>query len=250
MFLGFLFDLPPFWAILLISFVLTLATTIVYKYTTDQKRMLELKGQSKKYQERMKASRDDPQKMLKIQNEAMKVNLELMKHSFRPTLYTFLPIILIFWWLNAHLAYYNLAPQQDFTIMAQVAQGIGGNVTISFVPQQGITLLSEPVQTINDSKATWQLKADAGTYKASFTLGSVVVDNPVEKQFLVTTERSYETPIQPYKGAIEQVTIGNKVVHPLGDSFSLFGWYPGWLATYIVLSILVSIGLRKAFNVV
>jgi len=42
---------------------------------------------------------------------------------------------------------------------------------------------------------------------------------------------------------------GNKTVHPFGESFNLFGWYPGWLATYIILSIGLSTLFRKLFDV-
>jgi uncharacterized membrane protein (DUF106 family) len=246
MFLNFLFELPPFWAIFLITSVVTLATTLIYKFTTNQVRMRELRESSKKFQARMKAAREDPEKMMKIQNEAMKVNLELMKHSLRPTLYTFLPLLLIFWWLSGHLAYYNLAPGQEFNITAQFSQGISGNATISFIPEQGVTLLSDATQPVKDQVVAWRLKADAGTYKATFSFGGVTI----EKQFLVAAERSYIAPKQSYKGAIEQVIVGNEPVRPFGDSFSLFGWYPGWLATYIVLSLALGIGLRKVLNVV
>jgi len=246
MFLGFFFELPPFWAIFLITAVVTLATTLIYKYTTNQARMRELRESSKKFQARLKATRDDPEKMMKIQNEAMKVNLELMKHSLRPTLYTFLPLLLIFWWLNAHLAYYNIAPGQEFNITAQFSPGISGNASISFIPEQGVTPLSDATQQVNGKAVAWRLKADGGTYKATLSFGGATI----EKQFLVTADRSYAAPKQSYKGAIEQVTVGNAPVRPFGDSFSLLGWHPGWLATYIILSLALGIGLRKALNVV
>ena len=43
----FLLKLPSIWAILIISLVITLVTTLVYKFTTNQKRMKELKEQMK-----------------------------------------------------------------------------------------------------------------------------------------------------------------------------------------------------------
>lgn len=243
----FLYEWPPFWAILFISLVITLVTTLVYKWTTDQKRMRELKEKSKKFQEKMRAARDDPEKMMKVQSEAMKVNLELMKHSLRPTLYTFLPIIILFWWLNAHLAYYNIAPQQPFTITAEFADGIAGNATIAVIPAPGVTLQSNATQEVVNRMVVWNLTAtNPGTYQATFSFGGV----QIEKQFLITTERNYQPPAQVYKGAIETVTVGNRPVRPFGDDFNVLGWHPGWLATYIILSILLSLGLRKVLNVV
>jgi uncharacterized membrane protein (DUF106 family) len=35
---------------------------------------------------------------------------------------------------------------------------------------------------------------------------------------------------------------------PLG-AFSLLGWHPGWLGTYIILSLIISLLLRKVMKV-
>jgi hypothetical protein len=191
----------------------------------------------------MKKLRDKPEKMMKVQNEAMAVNMELMKHSFKPTLYTMLPIIIIFAWMNANLAYYNLAPGEEFTIIAE-GEGLT-EANISFIPEEGITLASTAVRPFIADEATWTLTAEAGTYKATIDAGGV----PVEKQFLVTEERDYLPVEQQYKGPVEKVIIGNRPVRPL-EPLSLLGWRPGWLGTYILLSIALSMGLRKALGVV
>lgn len=236
--------LPSFWTIFFLSFLITLGTTLIYKYTTDQKRMRQLKEESKKFQEKLRAARNEPEKMMKIQSQAMKVNLELMKHSLKPTLYTFIPIIIIFWLLSSSIAYQNIAPQEEFTITAVFAEGITGNATLSFVP--GVTLLSNATQQVQDGRAAWNVKADAGTYKAALSFAGA----SVEKQFLISSENEYLPPVQTFKGPVEKIVIGNKPTRPFGESFAIFGWHPGWLATYIILSILFSLGLRKLLNVV
>ncbi len=239
-----LLSLPSFWAIFLISFLITLAITLVYKFTTDQARMRHLKGELKKFQEKMKKARNDPEKLMKLQQESMSLNFELMKHSFKPTLYTFIPIIIIFGWLNASMAFYNIAPGQQFNITASFSPGVVGNASIAFIPAN-VSLVPNDTVPIVDSQATWTLSADAGTYKATVTHGS----DAVEKTFLISPERKYEAPVQTYSGAISKVTVSNEPVHPL-EPVSLFGWHPGWLGTYIIFSILLSILLRKILNVV
>jgi uncharacterized membrane protein (DUF106 family) len=253
MFLQLLFEWPPFYAILLISLALTLVITIVYKYTTDQKRMRELKEKVKTYQEKMKKVRDDPEKLMKIQQEAMKYNFELMKHSLKPTLYTFLPIIIVFAWLNAHMMFYPLAPQQEFTLTMTTADNVAGEASLVLLPSQGIAVLDSQTKNVTAvpnqkySQAAWKLKGDAGTYKATVSLGG----QSVEKQFSISAVKGdYLPPLQTYKGSVAKVEVSNERIHPFGQYFSLFGWQPGWLATYIILSILLSIGIRKVLNVV
>ncbi len=235
-----LLSLPPFLAIFIIAFCITFVITLVYKYTTDQQRMRHLKKKVKEYQEKMRKARDDPQRILKLQKEAMQFNMELMKHSFKPTLYTLIPIIIIFSWLNAHMAYMNLAPGEEFTVEAFTSSPVPVTLTTS---PDGLTILGNATQR---GPYRWRLRGEAGEYKLTFTPEG---GPPVEKLILIADERVYEPPVARYDGPVTRVVVGNKLVHPLG-SITLLGWRPGWLGTYILLSILLSILLRKALKVV
>ena len=81
-------------------------------------------------QKKMKAAKGDPQKAMRLQKEAMSVNMDYMKQSFKPTLITFLPIIIIFGWLNAHLAFEPLMPGEDFTATLLFDEEAEGEVSV------------------------------------------------------------------------------------------------------------------------
>lgn len=100
--LGKFFLLPEPWAILGIAFILTLITTLVYKYMTNQEMLKSLKTEIKEIQNEMKSSKDNPDKMMQAQKLAMEKNMVYMKHSLKPVLVTFVPFILIFGWLRIH----------------------------------------------------------------------------------------------------------------------------------------------------
>jgi uncharacterized membrane protein (DUF106 family) len=240
----FLLEIPPFWAILIISFVITLLTTLVYKFTTDQKKMKKLKEDMKEYQKKIKEfSKSDPQKAMSIQQEAMKQNMEYMKHSFKSTLYTFIPIIIIFGWLNAHMAYYQIMPDQTFNVTAYFAEGHAQTVSISSIPE--LELLSNATQTIIDSKASWLLKGSEGEYKLEVDYNN----EKYEKLLTISSLRKYEQPDKVISDSkLKKIVVGNEKVYPLG-SIDIFGWRPNWIWTYIILSILLSIGIRKVLNV-
>jgi len=57
----------PLLSISLISIILALATTLIYKYATDQSMLKQIREDTKKYQEQLKTHKGDPQKMLEIQ---------------------------------------------------------------------------------------------------------------------------------------------------------------------------------------
>lgn len=240
--LGPVLGLPPFWAILIISAGITLLITIVYKYTTNQAEMKVIKEDLKKYQKEMKQIKDT-KKLMQIQKKALDLNMKYMMSSFKSTLYTFIPIIIIFAWLNTHIAYYPLYPNQEFSVNAQFGEGAKGNITLTSVPELAIDLST---QEIVEGKAAWKLKGDPGEYKLHLEYNTEEYDHNI----LITNERSYLSPEKPIKDSkLKLITVGNEKVHPFGDNFNLFGWYPGWLATYIILSLVFSTGFRKLFKV-
>jgi uncharacterized membrane protein (DUF106 family) len=242
--LGQALNLPPFWAILIISAFITILVTVVYKYTTNQSEMKRIKTDLKKYQKEMRETKDT-KKLMEIQKKALDLNMKYMMSSFKSTLYTFIPIIIIFAWLNMHIAYLPIMPGQDFTVTAQFAEGAKGNISLSAIPE--LTILNGATQEIIDSKAVWKLNGNSsGEYK-------LTVDYNTEEYtqtMLITSEKTYTQPEKPISDSkLKKIVVGNKVIHPFGESFNIFGWFPGWLATYIILSLGLSAGFRKLLDV-
>lgn len=240
----FLLKISPFWSILIISFVLTLVITLVYKFTTDQKKMKKLKEDMKEYQKKIKTlSKENPQKAMAIQQEAMKHNMDYMKSSFKSTLYTFIPIIIIFGWLNAHMAYYPLQPNQPFSVTAYFAPGYAPIASISSVPE--LEIIGNATQPITEGKAEWQLNGTEGEYKLVIDYNNEKYDKPI----ILSSERLYEQPeLKISNSKLQKIVVGNEKIYPLGE-VNFFGWKPNWLWTYIILSVLLSIGLRKVLKV-
>jgi uncharacterized membrane protein (DUF106 family) len=238
-----LLNLSPFWAVFILAFVITLIITLAYKVFTDQNEMKRLKTKQKDFQKQMKTLRDKPDEMMKIQKEAMKTNMEYMKQSFKVTLITFIPIILIFGWMNAHLAYEPIFPGERFSVTANFIDGVTGDVTL--LGDAGVELLSEDSQSVTAGGVTWNLKSTAGMHFLT-----VKTDNDEQtKKVLVTQELQYEEPATFFEDSeIEMVGVNYKKLRPLGE-FSIFGWEPGWLGWYIVFSIVFSIGLRKLLKI-
>ncbi len=241
--LGWTLKLHPFFTILIISLVITLLITIVYKYTTNQKDMKQIKGDLKKYQKEMKETKD-MKKLQVVQKKALDLNMKYMMASFKSTIYTFIPIIIIFAWLNMHIAYFPITPNTDFSITAKFGEGAKGTINLTSIPD--LEYLNGAAQEIIDGKAVWKLKGEAGEYKIHVIYNTEEYDH----KFLITEERKYEQPEKSIQDSkLKMLVIDNKRVHPFGETFNLFGWHPGWLATYIFLSIALSSLFRKLFNV-
>lgn len=103
-FIGFTFlGLPKgLISIILISFIVTFLQLFIYKKFTNQKEIKTLKEKQKELQKEMKKAvkEKDNKKLKELNKVAMETNLELMKHSIKPTIITFIPLILVFLFLK------------------------------------------------------------------------------------------------------------------------------------------------------
>jgi uncharacterized membrane protein (DUF106 family) len=239
-----LLGLDPLFIVIIISAIITVLITTIYKFTTNQNLMKQLKGEMKEFQKEMKELKDDPKKMMEVNKKAMQTNMKYMSHSMRSTLITFIPIILIFGWMNANIAYEPIQPNQEFTVEALFAKGTDG--TIELIVPKGISSLGEAEKDLKDNKATWTLKGKEGNYIDNNAL-EFKYNNEVEYKNLIITNKQQFSPINKKisDSKLKMIQINNKPMKVL----NLFGWKIGWLGTYIIFSILLSMLLRKLLKV-
>ena len=231
--------LPTLLAVIILSFIISLIITVVYKYTTDQNLMKQLKDEMKSFQKQVKELRSHPEEAMKVQKKAMQTNMKYMMHSMKSTLYSFIPIILIFGWMNANLAYEPIMPGQDFTTKVIFGENIEGEVEIS-IPE-GISINGESKKTIESSEAVWYLNGERGEYLIEYIFNG----KKYGKEILIS-EKRYKDPVEKVNdGTVESITIGNQK----NILLNLFGWKMGWLITYIIFAILFSILIRKFMKV-
>ena len=85
---------------IIISAAITLAMTLVSKYFTNQNRMKELREIQNTCKIKLKDYKGKPEELKKVQQEMLECSLELTKHSMKPMLFAFVPLILLITWLR------------------------------------------------------------------------------------------------------------------------------------------------------
>ncbi len=235
-----LLSLPTIWAVVLLSFFISLIVTVLYKYTTDQNLMKQLKEEMKEFQKEIKELKKEPQKAMEVQKKAMQTNMKYMMHSMRSTLYSILPLIIIFSWMNAHLAYDPILPGQDFTTTVTFEKNAKGMIELS-VPD-GVTINGEAKKEVKDGMVKWILNGKEGEYLLEYAFGGKIYSHEV----LVTKKNIYNTPIKKIgDGNVNFIEVEHKPKQLANLGFMKIGW----LGTYILLSILFSILIRKVIKV-
>ena len=235
-----LLNLPTIFAVVIVSFMISLLVTIVYKFTTNQNLMKQLKEEMKEFQKEIKELRDNPQKAMEVQKKAMQTNAKYMMQSMKSTLYSILPRLVIFSWMNANFAYEHILPQSEFTTTAVFEKGFGGEVGLS-VPK-GIVIEGSSKKNVSEGTVKWVLKGEEGEYLLEYLYDG----KKQTKEVLITKRNAYKEPIKKSDdGLLKQIEIEHKEKKVI----NLFGWKLGWLGMYIICSIIFSILIRKVIKV-
>ena len=99
------------WGMTILIFIITAITTLLQKYTTDQKTLKELKQEQKILQEEMKKYKENPAKIMELQKKQMEFLPKTMKLTMRPIIFTGIPFVLFFRWF---MDYFALIPDFKF----------------------------------------------------------------------------------------------------------------------------------------
>jgi uncharacterized membrane protein (DUF106 family) len=97
---GWLLNWDLNWGMLILVFLITLITTLVQKYATDQNALREIRKEQKLMQEEMQKYKEHPEKMLEFQKKQMDFMKRTFKLNSRSIMYTGIPFILFFRWFN------------------------------------------------------------------------------------------------------------------------------------------------------
>ncbi len=234
--LGWLLPLPMWLSLLIFAVFMTLVITLVQKYMTDQKEMKRLKEKVKSSQEEMKKYRDEPKKLAKIQQEAMQTNMKYTMKSLKPTLYTILPFLILIAWMSAHYSLAAIPPNTPVMVHVQLEQP--GRVTLT----SDATVLGNATKATVEKQVYWEVKGPPGNHTLNFTSSGVSVT-----QDLIIGSTPTQKIVKQGSPFVETQVDYPKAT-PFGD-FSIFGYMPGWLMTYFLYSIVLSIGIRKIMKV-
>ncbi|RMG21133.1 MAG: DUF106 domain-containing protein [Methanobacteriota archaeon] len=229
----------PFTIVVILALTVAIISTAAYKLFTDQTLMKSLREKQKEHQRELKKHRDNPQKMMQIQKQAMDANMQYMMQSLKPMFFTFLPIILIFGWANAHLVYEPLQPGVPFTAGVVLDKGVSGFVKVD--PPKGIDV-DNSSKLIESEVVTFQFKGEQGEYLIPYT----VMNRSYDQHIIIGGRYTYADPIQNVDdGVVKEFFVDQDKLIVL----NLFGWKLGWLGSYIILVMIASILFKKIFRV-
>lgn len=91
----------------IVSIAIGLASQLSYFLIADRKKIKELRNLTNELSRKFKEAKDENEKN-QIYMEMLKHSSELMKESLKPTLYTFIPFVLVFYFISQAFSYYPI----------------------------------------------------------------------------------------------------------------------------------------------
>lgn len=95
-----LITLYPIYSLAVFSAVVTLVSTLVTKWLTNQEHLKSLKERQKQIQKDLKKCKPGEKLFEELQAEMIQISMTMMKSSFKPLLITFVPFILLLGWIR------------------------------------------------------------------------------------------------------------------------------------------------------
>ena len=257
--LGWILLFHPALSILIVSLLVSLIITYAIKLFTDQTLMKDLKNELKELQSQIKTLKNNPKQMAKVNEKFMETNMKYMSHSMRPTLFTFLPIILVFGWLNAHIGYYPISPDEPFRMTAVFEDYARGYANL-VLPDNVELLEGDLKKEVLHREVEWLLSGKEGKYDLNMEYNN----KTYTKSIIITNERTYAPIERNFKkkvlffssdddNGVNLIKLSNEKILPFSDIPLIkeipwiSGW--GWFGTYFLFSVLFSMGLRKFLKI-
>ncbi|MEM2121575.1 MAG: EMC3/TMCO1 family protein [Candidatus Woesearchaeota archaeon] len=239
-----LINLSPAIVIAIFGALISIITTIIYKYTTPQKELKNLREESSKLQKRIKELQkkvNDPEaqkEMMKLNSQILALSGKQLRYTMNSTLITFIPLILIFSWINANYAYQPLMPNQDFNITFYFKE-LPKNDSLEIYPE-GTSIVNKTID-FSKNTITYTLKGIDGSYLLTLNYD----DEKKDKEIIITEKQKYEKPVENYpKENLKKIVVSNKPLR-----IKILGISMSWIWYYIIIALITSTLFRKFFKV-
>jgi uncharacterized membrane protein (DUF106 family) len=86
--------------LLLATAIITLITTILQKYLTDQDLLKSIKEEQKIVQQELRLVKGNQEKSMELSKKSMELTMKAMPMTMRPAMYTIIPFVLFLRWFN------------------------------------------------------------------------------------------------------------------------------------------------------
>jgi uncharacterized membrane protein (DUF106 family) len=253
-------SLSPWIGMVLVSFLTGLLMLFVFKWTSNQKGIRQVKNKIKAHLLELRLYKDSLALQLKAQGNILRCNLKYIGYSAKPMVVMILPLVLIIIQLNFWFGYQSLTPNQSVLLKVKLKENQNPmTLLLEIKPSPEIMIETPPLRIEEFREINWRFSAkEQGIHQLSLVLNGETVtkkvsvaQKPLSKISPVKTGKNFIPQVlypaePPLKARVPVKSI--EIQYPT-QNMNLFGWHIHWLIVYFVLSIIFGFIFKGVFKV-
>jgi uncharacterized membrane protein (DUF106 family) len=266
-------QLPPIVGLTIVSLATAVGMLVVFKKTSDQRRLAAVKRQIHAALFEIRLFNDDLRAIFRAQGEILRHNLTYLRLSLVPMVWMIVPLLLVIAQLQFQYGYGGLTPGEPVLLKATVREGVAFPLRSTDVSRAS-TADGEPVAALeappeidvqtpavwipSTREVIWRIAPRApGTFELQLRLGR----DRFPKSLRVSDDVVRRSPLRVGSSLLDQILYpaerplpGDAVLTSISLAYpdrdiSVFGWELHWMIVYFALSLVFAFALRKRFNV-
>jgi len=260
-------SMNPWIGMILISFLTALFMLFVFRFTSNQEGIRQVKNKIKAHLLEFWLFKDNLSLSFKAQGNILRNNLKYISYSAKPLLVMIIPIILIVTQLNLWFGYEALTPGQEAILKVKMEEGQNPlDINLALEPSSGFDIQTPPFRIEEEEEINWRLQArEKGVHDLTLIVNGqrltkklAIAQRPLSKISPLKVRRNFINELvnpgeSPLPRDLPIKTI--EVKYP-AKSMNLFGWsipwlwkIPAWVIVYFVLSIIFAFVFKGMFKV-
>jgi hypothetical protein len=253
-------SMSPWIGMILISFLTALLMLFVYRFTSNQQGIKEVKNKIKAHLLELWLFKDSMSLTLKAQGKIIRYNLKYIGYALKPFLVMIIPIILILIQLSLWFEYKALEPGQKTILVVKLKEGQNLlNIDIAVEPSSGFDIETPPIRIEEEGEINWRLHAKE---KGIHDLTLIIDGRRITKELVINQKAlSRISPSKVRRNFIDELINpkeaplpGNlpikkiEVKYP-SKSMNIFGWNLPWWLVYFALAIIFGFTFKGIFKI-
>ncbi|MCR4396444.1 MAG: hypothetical protein NUW07_06895 [Candidatus Saccharicenans sp.] len=250
----------PWGALLVISLLTALLLLLVYKKTSNQAGLKQVKNRIKASLLEIRLYQSDFRTQLGSQKELVAANLRYLLYNLQPLLVMLLPIFLLLAQLNLWFGYRAVRPGETFLLKVRFITAVDiERVNLELEAPPGLTVETPPVRIIDLREAAWRLRLEEPVsqpliiqvngerYQKEIPRGG----RRLSRISTVRVRRNlWQELLYPGEKPLPSDSLLSRIELSYPEQrLELLGLGLHWLLAYFLLSVILGLGLKGFFRV-
>jgi uncharacterized membrane protein (DUF106 family) len=253
--------LHPWVGLTVVSIVTGFVMLLVFGKTSNQKKIAETKDKLKAYVMEMWIFRNDTRVMFSAIGNVLRNNANYLRHSLRPLIFIFIPVLLVMVQLGIRYADAPLMPGETAVVTVKLTDdALPSQTPIHLAAPKGVRVLSPALRIDADREIDWKIRAelpgrhhlvldtpqgainkelDVGPEQRLRKVGAVRARANTWEAFLFPSE-----PPIPRDSVIESIHVS----YP-HRQLKFLGITVNWLVAFFIISMAAGFALKGVFGI-